>query len=65
MCKKDTRITDAYSEPCQTSMTEHFAKIVNDILLLIIFEKSLILDVGEGPEYAFVLHKNEAKLFTR
>ena len=34
-----------YFAPCQTSVMEHFAKIVNGFKLLIIFAKSSIIDV--------------------
>ena len=36
--------TEVYSEPCQTSEMELFAKISNSCLLLPIFAKSSILD---------------------
>ena len=36
--------TEEYSEPCETSKKERFAKIVNDFRLLIILAKHSILD---------------------
>ena len=42
-------ITDAYSEPCQSSKMELFAKIVNG-LTVNYFAKSSILDVWQGSE---------------
>ena len=41
---------EAYSEPCQTSKIELFAKIVNEWKLLTIFKKSSILDVWQGSD---------------
>ena len=43
-----------YSEPCQTSKKELFAKTVNSWMPLNIFTKSSILDVWQGSEYASV-----------
>ena len=43
--------SEAYSEHCQTSNMELFAKIVNSFLSLTIFAKSSILDVWQGFEY--------------
>ena len=40
-----------YSEPCQTSKMECFAKIVNGLKLLIIFAKRSVLDVWQGSKY--------------
>ena len=37
--------SEAYSEPCQTSKMEFFAKLVNGDQTLTIFANSLILDV--------------------
>ena len=45
----------AYSEPCQTTNMEYFAKIVNDFQRLAIFAKRSILDIWEGCEYANVI----------
>ena len=39
------QLTEVLSEPCQTSKTEHFAKIVSDFLPLTIFAKCSILGV--------------------
>ena len=44
-------ITQAYSEPCQTSKIERFAKIVNVFQPLTTFAKRTILDVWQGSEY--------------
>ena len=44
--------TEAYSEPCQTSKMDLFAKIFDEWKQLTIFEKSSILDVWSGSEYA-------------
>ena len=43
-----------YSKPCQTlsTLTEIFAKIVNDFQPLTIFAKSSISDVWQGIEFA-------------
>ena len=46
------RLAEAYSEPCQTSKMEHFAKIVNAFQLLTIFAKHSILYVWLGSECA-------------
>ena len=48
-------IAEAYSEPCQTSKKEHFAKIVNGYKPSTIFAKCFILDLWQGSEYAFVI----------
>ena len=45
-------ISAAYSEPCQTSKTEFFAKMVNGLQQLIIFTKSSILAVWQSSKYA-------------
>ena len=42
----------AYSEPCQTSKMEFFAKLVKGFKPLTIFVKSSILDVWQSSEYA-------------
>ena len=49
--------TEAYSEPCQTSKIESFAKIVNGFMPLTIFAKRSILDVWQGSEYASGKHE--------
>ena len=58
-----TYITEAYSEPCQTSKSEYFAKINNDQKPLTIFTKCSILDVCRGSQYtsAFycLVHENK------
>ena len=41
-----------YSEPCQISEMELFAKIVHGFQSLFIFAKSSISDVWHGSEYA-------------
>ena len=46
--------SEAYSEPCQTSKRERFAKIVNGIHSLTVFAKCSILDVSLGSECASV-----------
>ena len=43
--------SEAYSEPCQTSTVECFARIVNDFQHVTIFTKRSILDVLQGSEY--------------
>ena len=43
---------EAYSEPCQTSKMELFAKIVNGFSYLNIFAKSSISDVSQNSEFA-------------
>ena len=45
-------IREAYSELSRTSKKELFAKIVNSFQRLTFFEKSSILDVRPGSEYA-------------
>ena len=40
-----TLLTEAYSEPCETSKMKLFAKIVNGFKSLIIFTKSFVLGV--------------------
>ena len=45
-------VSEAYSEPSQTSKIELFEKVVNGFQPLTIFEKSSILDVWQGSEYA-------------
>ena len=45
---------EACSEPCQTSMIECFAKIVNGSYLLTIFTKRFILNVFQGSEHVFI-----------
>ena len=47
--------TEAYSEPCQTSKMQCFAKIVIAEKALTIFPKNSILDIWQGSEYASVL----------
>lgn len=43
---------ETYSEPCQTSNMERFAKVVNNVKLLTIFAKHSTLDVRLGHENA-------------
>ena len=43
-------ITEAYSEPCQTSKMDVFVKTVQGFQLLTIFAKSFILDVQQVSE---------------
>ena len=43
---------EAYSEPCQTSKIEVFAKTVNRLSFLTIFAKSSILDAWQDSEFA-------------
>ena len=45
-------LLDMYSEPCQTSNIEVFAKIINVCKLQIIFWKRSILDALQFIEYA-------------
>ena len=47
--------TEAYSQHCQTSEMECFAKIVNGWKAFTIFPKQLTLDVWQGSEYASVV----------
>ena len=42
-----------YSEHCQTSKMELFAKMVNGSKLLTIVVKNSILDTSDGSEYVF------------
>ena len=46
-------MSEAYSEPCQTSKMELFAKIVNGQKPFTIFVKHFIWGVWQGSEYAF------------
>ena len=51
-------MSEAHSEPGQTSKMQCFAKIVNDFLSLTTFVKSSILDIrlgSETPLYPLVL----------
>ena len=52
--KHDTRyaqhFAEVYSEPCQTSEMEHFAKTVNDLLKTVIAKRST-LGVLQGSEH--------------
>ena len=48
-------ITEAYSEPYQTSKMEWTSKIVNGYGQFTIFAKSFILEVWQVSEYAFVV----------
>lgn len=43
--------TVVYSESCQISKVELFARIVNGFQALIIFAKSATLDICRGSEY--------------
>ena len=45
-------IKEAYSEPCQATKMEHFAKRNNILKPLTIFAKRSILHVSQGSEYA-------------
>ena len=45
-------ISEAYSEPCQTSKMERFEKIVNSFHLLTVFAKRFIVDVWQSFKYA-------------
>ena len=50
-------IPKVYSEPCQMSKKEYFAKLVNgfwEMAFNAIFTKSPILDVWQGSDYASV-----------
>ena len=49
------QITDAYSEPCQTSKMEYLLKKKNSPYPLTIFAKHSILDVWQRSEYTSVL----------
>ena len=44
-------ISETYSEPCETSKVELFAKIVNGLESLTIFVKNSILGIWQGSEY--------------
>ena len=43
--------SEAYSEPCQTSKMEVFAKIVNSFSFFTIFAKFSILDIWQDSEF--------------
>ena len=45
--------SETYSEPCQTSKVECFAKIVNGFYMLTVFTIGSILDIWQGSEYEF------------
>ena len=51
-------IPSAYSEPCQTSKMERFAKIVKSFSPLGIFAKHSIWDVWHGPGYVAEYYHN-------
>ena len=64
--KDGTRLTlqtnsEAYSEPCQTSKMEVFAKIMNGFSFLTIFAKSCILDVWQDSEFVSEASKDLQK----
>ena len=44
-------LTEAYLKPCQTSVMELFAKIINDEKLLNTFAKGFILNICRDPNY--------------
>ena len=48
--------TQAYPETWQTSNTERFPKIVNDLQPLALFTKRSILDIWEGFAYSCVIY---------
>ena len=45
-------VLEAYTEPSQISKMEYFAKTVDAFQALTIFEKSSILEISLGSEYA-------------
>ena len=47
-------LSEAYSEPCQTSKIVRFTKIVNGFEQLTIFAKRSILDICQVSEYSSV-----------
>ena len=53
-CLCNFYFSEAYSETCQASNMEYFAKMVNGLNLLAVFAKCSILDVWKGSEYVFV-----------
>ena len=48
------KITEAYSESCQTSKMVLFVKIVNSLQCLTIFAKSFIFNVWQGWVYLWI-----------
>ena len=50
--------SEGYSEPCQTSKMDVFAKIVNGFSSLTIFAESSVLDVWQESEFASEASKN-------
>ena len=46
--------SEEYSEACQTSNIEHFAKVINVYKLLTVFAVHSILDIWPIPEYVSV-----------
>ena len=57
--------TEAYPEPCQTSKTGSFSKIVNCFQSITIFTKHSILHVGKGYEYTFYEGKETMEIFNQ
>ena len=55
--------TEVYSEPCQISQTELFAKTVNDGKSLTIFTKNSILNVKLGSECPSLINITPASLY--
>ena len=45
--------SEAYSELCQTSKVESFAKIVNDFKKITIFKRSFVLEIFDIQDYEY------------
>ena len=61
--RKFTRsYSEAYSEPCQASKMERFAKQVNVFQPLTFFAKRSILNVWQGSEYASIIDKRACEV---
>ena len=55
--KKKKKNSEVYSEPCETSKMELFAKIVKGFHSLTILTKRSILDTWQSSECAFVIYR--------
>ena len=65
LSQADSKQFKQNSEPCQTSWMARFSKVDYGYILLIIFVKRSILDVGQGPEYASAYSSSYALVYTR
>ena len=61
-CQMSIENSEAYLEPCQTSKTDIFAKIINGFQSLTIFAKSSITDIWQGYENVSEISLNAVKV---